>query len=98
MVLASFEKQESPEKPYYDWILMDVQMPGMDGYEATAIIRAMENPVLSHIPIIAFTANAFEEDRKRAMDCGMNAHVAKPLDINELKAAMQTCMEWREEI
>ena len=67
---------------YYDFILMDVQMPRMNGYEATKAIRAMHVPESIHIPIIAMTANAFEEDRQNALASGMDEHLAKPLDIN----------------
>ena len=66
---------------YYDAILMDVQMPIMDGYEATRTIRAMPRKDVKTMPIIAMTANAMEEDRENALKCGMNAHIAKPLDI-----------------
>ncbi len=69
---------------YYKLILMDVQMPIMDGYTATKKIRALENPAIAEIPIVAMTANAFEEDKKRAIESGMNAHVAKPIDIEKL--------------
>ena len=69
---------------YYDLILMDVQMPIMNGYEATKAIRALEDPALSSIPIVAMTANAFDEDRKNALDSGMNAHVAKPINVENL--------------
>lgn len=72
------------EEGYYKIILMDVQMPVMDGYTATKEIRALENPALANIPIVAMTANAFEEDKKRAVDSGMNAHVAKPIDFEKL--------------
>ena len=74
------------ERPagYYDVILMDVQMPRMDGYEATRRIRAMEEEGKARIPIVAVTANAFEEDRKIAMAAGMNGHLAKPYDIAEI--------------
>lgn len=74
----------------FDLILMDVQMPVMDGYEATRRIRALENRELAGIPIIAMTANAFEEDRKKALDAGMNAHLAKPVDIRKLKETLAT--------
>ncbi|MDE7280177.1 MAG: response regulator, partial [Ruminiclostridium sp.] len=74
----------------YDLILMDVQMPIMNGYEATRAIRALEDPVKSAIPIVAMTANAFDEDRKEAMDSGMNGYVAKPIIIEKL---MQTLEE-----
>ena len=68
----------------YDLILMDVQMPRMSGYEATRAIRALEDPEKSSIPIIAMTANAFEEDRQNALAAGMNEHLAKPIDIAKL--------------
>lgn len=66
---------------HYDLVLMDIQMPVMDGYEATKAIRALEDSALANIPIIAMTANAFEEDRQAAIDAGMNGHVAKPVEI-----------------
>ena len=66
---------------YYDVILMDIQMPHMDGYEAAKLIRALDDPQKANIPIVAVTANAFEEDRKIAMESGMNGHLAKPYDI-----------------
>jgi signal transduction histidine kinase/CheY-like chemotaxis protein/ABC-type amino acid transport substrate-binding protein len=69
---------------YYRLVLMDIQMPVMDGYTATRTIRGFEDPVLANIPIIAMTANAFEEDQKKAMDAGMNAHIAKPVDVEKL--------------
>ena len=71
----------------YDIILMDVQMPNMDGYEATRIIRSME-PSKAAIPIVAVTANAFEEDKKMALEKGMNAHLAKPYDIAMIKQVL----------
>lgn len=84
--LAMLEKR----KPHwYDLILMDIQMPNMDGYKATAIIRRLEDPELSKIPIIAMTANAFAEDKAKAIALGMNAHVAKPFDIRVLKRVME---------
>lgn len=84
--LAMLEKR----KPHwYDLILMDIQMPNMDGYKATTIIRRLEDPQLSKIPIIAMTANAFAEDKAKAIALGMNAHVAKPIDMKELKRVME---------
>lgn len=73
----------------YDAILMDIQMPLMDGYEATRRIRAMEDTGKCNIPIIAMTANAFEEDVKKALETGMNKHVAKPVDIKILMEALK---------
>ena len=78
------EKVKASEPGYYRLILMDVQMPIMNGYEATRTIRALENPALASIPIIAMTANAFDEDRREAIENGMNAHVAKPIDVDKL--------------
>ncbi len=74
---------------YYDLVLMDIQMPIMDGYDATRAIRAMDNPALASLPIIAMTANAFEEDRERAMEAGMNGHLAKPIDLERMMALLR---------
>ena len=68
----------------YDLILMDIQMPNMDGYKATQCIRHLNDKKKAEIPIIAMTANAFEEDKKRAIDAGMNGHIAKPIEIDKL--------------
>ena len=65
----------------YALILMDIQMPIMNGYDAARTIRSLSEPALSGIPIIALSANAFDEDRRRSMESGMNAHMAKPLDM-----------------
>ncbi len=75
---------EKSSPGYYQLVLMDVQMPVMDGYTATKHIRQLENRELASIPIIAMTANAFEEDRQEALRCGMNGHIAKPIDMNNL--------------
>lgn len=69
---------------YYSLVLMDVQMPVMDGYAATQAIRALDNRELASIPILAMTANAFEEDRQIALKSGMNGHIAKPINIETL--------------
>ena len=69
---------------HIDLILMDIQMPKMDGYEATRQIRALPDAAKAGIPIFAMTANAFEEDRQNALKAGMNGHIAKPLDIPHL--------------
>ena len=73
---------EKSEEGYYDAVLMDVQMPVMNGYEATKAIRAMHRRDAKTLPIIAMTANAMEEDKEAALKSGMNAHIAKPLDID----------------
>ena len=78
---------------YYDMVLMDIQMPKMDGYEATRQIRALSDPALSQIPIVAVTANAFEEDRHAAREAGMNGHIAKPISIKQLREQMARCMK-----
>ena len=72
------------EHGYYQVVLMDVQMPVMDGYEASREIRRLEDKELASIPILAMTANAFEEDKKQALRCGMNGHIAKPIDVTKL--------------
>ena len=73
----------------YDLILMDIQMPNMDGYKATQAIRRLADKEKSGIPIIAMTANAFEEDRKKALEKGMNEHIAKPVDIEKMRKTLQ---------
>ena len=73
----------------FDAILMDVQMPVMNGHEASRAIRAMEREDAGRIPIIAMTANAFAEDEKAALDAGMDAHVAKPLNMELLKKVIR---------
>ncbi len=88
--LERFE-ESAPDK--YDMILMDVQMPVMDGYEATRRIRSCPHPRAKDIPIIAMTANAFSEDVRDALEAGMNEHVAKPVDMDRLKAAVKQLLE-----
>ena len=75
---------ENSQPGYYQAVLMDIQMPVMDGYEATKAIRNLKNDRLSSIPIIAMTANAFIEDQKAAIMSGMDGHIAKPIDIEAL--------------
>ena len=72
----------------YDLILMDIQMPKMDGYTATREIRTLSSSKKANIPIVAMTANAFEEDRQKAFKAGMNAHIAKPIDVNILMGTL----------
>ena len=83
------DRIKNVEAGTYEVILMDIQMPIMDGYEATRRIRALEDPERSSVPIVAMTANAFEEDRQKAMEAGMNAHVAKPIDIEKLMETLK---------
>ncbi len=80
----SVEMFEKSEAGYYDAILMDVRMPVMTGYEATKAIRALSRADAQTIPIIAMTADAFSEDVQRCLDCGMNAHTAKPINLDEV--------------
>ena len=78
------EKVKNSTAAGYDLVLMDVQMPVTNGYEATKQIRALEDPKLAGITILAMTANAFDEDRKRARECGMDGFLSKPIVIEEL--------------
>ena len=78
------EKMKQAVPGQYDLILMDIQMPKMDGYEATRQIRVLDKPYAAQIPIVAMTANAFEEDKEKAFESGMNGHLAKPIKIPEL--------------
>lgn len=81
---AAIEIVKTLKKDTYDMIFMDIQMPGMSGFEATAAIRTLDNEIAKNIPIIAMTANAFDEDKKMAQEHGMNGHVTKPFRIEEL--------------
>lgn len=78
------DKFQNSEPGYYDAILMDIRMPVMNGYEATTALRKSEHKDAKNIPIIAMTADAFSEDIQRCLDCGMNAHTAKPINLNEV--------------
>ncbi len=77
---------------YYDAVLMDIQMPVMGGYEATAAIRALDDPVLASVPIIAMTANAFAEDVEAAKNAGMQAHIAKPIDVKVMLSTITSVL------
>ena len=89
----ALEMTAASEPGYYDVILMDIQMPVMDGYMAAQAIRSLSDPGLAGIPIIAMTANAFQEDIKKAEEAGMNGHIAKPLDIPSMKATLQQVLK-----
>ena len=86
---VAVEKIRTSDPGRYDLVLMDVQMPVMDGCTATQRIRALEDPVRAAVPIVAMTANVFEEERKRAFDCGMNGFLSKPIVIEELVDALK---------
>ena len=88
--IEAVEKMKTAPAGYYDIILMDIQMPKMDGYEAAKQIRALDDKKKANTPIVAVTANAFEEDRQTALEAGMNGHLAKPYDI---PAIMETLTE-----
>ncbi len=87
------EMTAASQPGYYDVILMDIQMPVMDGYAAAQAIRALPDPKLASIPIIAMTANAFQEDIKKAEEVGMNGHIAKPLDIPGMNATLRRVLK-----
>lgn len=89
------EMLEKAAPDYYDLILMDIQMPVMDGYDATRKIRKLDETLKADIPIIAMTANAFAEDREKALAVGMNDHIAKPIDMNTLLPVLQRYLSHR---
>ena len=90
-VAADVMKKAGPGQ--YDLILMDIQMPIMNGYEAARQIREMERPGISDLPIIAMTANAFDEDRRAALEAGMNGHIAKPIDVQKLLELLRNILQ-----
>ena len=87
------EKISASKVGEYDLILMDIQMPIMNGYEATAAIRQLENKQLANIPIIAMTANAFSEDVHAAINAGMNGHIAKPIDVQKMMEVLANILK-----
>ena len=91
--VACIDMIEKADADYYKMILMDIQMPVMNGYDATLAIRKMKDTKKARIPIIAMTANAFAEDAQKGLSVGMNAHVAKPVDMNILVPTMMKCLK-----
>ena len=85
---VAVEKIEAAAPGWYDLVLMDIQMPGMDGYKATRLIRGLPDRAKAETPIIAMTANAFAEDRRKALDTGMNDHIAKPVSAEKLRETL----------
>ncbi len=84
---------QQPDGARYDLVLMDIQMPRMDGYAATQVIRQMKNPAAASVPIIAMTANAFEEDRQKCLAMGMNGHIGKPIEVEALVKELARVLE-----
>ena len=83
---------EKTPADYFDLILMDIQMPNMDGYKATRIIRRLEDTKKAALPIVAMTANAFDEDRQNAFNVGMNGHIAKPFELDKMLSTIATAL------
>lgn len=81
---------------YYDFVLMDIQMPRMNGFEATKLIRCMPGTEEYHLPIIAMTANAFDEDKKKSFEAGMDAHLAKPIKVDLLLSTLNNILSRKE--
>ena len=87
------EAVKNSEHGYFDFVLMDIQMPRMNGYEAAKAIRELDDKVLAGIPIIALSANTYAEDRKKSIDAGMNAHEPKPIDMEQLQRTIASVLE-----
>ena len=90
---VAVDRVRQSQPGHYDAILMDIQMPVMDGYEATRAIRALEDEALASIPILAMTANAFKEDEEAAAAAGMQAHIAKPLDVDKMLTTLKEVLD-----
>ncbi len=90
--ILAVDTMKNVEPGYYDLILMDIQMPIMNGYDAARAIRNLNTPGVSDIPIVAMTANAFDEDRRKAFESGMDAHVAKPIDVDRLLEVLHSLL------
>ncbi len=91
--IVCVDKLEKASAGMYDLILMDVQMPNMDGYKATKVIRSLSDKKKAEIPIIAMTANAFAEDKKKALEMGMNGHIAKPIDVDKMETVLLSILK-----
>ena len=89
----ALDKVAASAPGYYDGVLMDIQMPVMNGYESTKAIRSLADKKLAAVPIIAMTANAFAEDVQAARDAGMNGHIAKPINIPQMVATLRGCLK-----
>ena len=81
------------EEGYYGIVVMDVQMPVMNGYDASRAIRKLDNPQLAAVPIVAMTANAFDEDRRMAAEAGMNGFIAKPINVGEIEDTIRAVLK-----
>ena len=89
---AALDAFGNHEPGYYNAVLMDIRMPVMDGIGATRRIRTMERPDSRTIPIIAMTANAFDQDSRKSLDSGMNGHLSKPIRVEELLRMLDACL------
>ena len=89
---VAVEKMAAAEPGWYQLVLMDIQMPVMDGYEATRQIRRLADPRQAGVPILAMTANALAEDRRKALDAGMDGHLTKPIEVEKLIAALKAML------
>ena len=87
---------KNSDSRYYDLILMDIQMPNLDGYKASQMIRGLDDPTKARIPIIAVTANAYDEDKHKALLSGMNAHIAKPFEIDNVFRYINNVLEYKD--
>ena len=95
--IVCVDMMEKAEAGYYDLILMDIQMPNLDGYKATRTIRKLSDPKKAGITIVAMTANAFDEDKANAYRAGMNWHIAKPIKVEELMSALTEILKEEKE-
>ena len=89
----ALEQVASSEPGTFDLVLMDIQMPIMNGYEAARAIRALPNKEVASVPILAVTADAFDEDRQRALEAGMNGHLPKPIEVDKLFGVFDTLLD-----